>query len=42
MTQVVKKPTRRGVWLDLVLTKKEGLVGNVKDGAAVAAVTMRW
>ena len=28
--QVIEKPTRRGAMLDLVLTNKEGLVGNVK------------
>ena len=28
--QVIEEPTRRGVMLDLVLTNKEGLVGNVK------------
>jgi len=28
--QVIEKPTRRGGMLDLVLTNKEGLVGNVK------------
>jgi len=39
---VVEEPTRRGVLLDLVLTKKEGLVENVKAGAALAALTMRW
>ncbi|PKU44762.1 glycerol kinase [Limosa lapponica baueri] len=31
LTQVVEKPTRRGVLLDLVLTNKEGLVEDVKD-----------
>jgi len=30
LTQVVEKPTRRGVLLDLVLTKEEGLDGNVR------------
>jgi len=28
--QEIKESTRRGVMLDLVLTNKEGLVGNVK------------
>ena len=28
--QVIEEPTRRGAMLDLVLTNKEGLVGNVK------------
>ncbi|PKU44178.1 pre-mrna-processing factor 17 [Limosa lapponica baueri] len=30
LTQVVEKPTRRGVLLDLVLTNKEGLVEDIK------------
>lgn len=30
LTQVIEKPTRRGVLLDFVLTKKKELVGNVK------------
>jgi len=30
LLQVIKEPTRRGVMLDLVLTNKEGLIGNVK------------
>ena len=30
LLQVVEEPTRRGAMLDLVLTNKEGLVGNVK------------
>ncbi|KAF1441782.1 hypothetical protein FQV07_0011647, partial [Pygoscelis papua] len=30
LLQVVEEPTRRGAVLDLVLTNKEGLVGNVK------------
>ncbi|GAB0183586.1 hypothetical protein GRJ2_000823900 [Grus japonensis] len=30
LLQVTEKPTRRGAMLDLVLTNKEGLVGNVK------------
>ncbi|GAB0188484.1 hypothetical protein GRJ2_001313700 [Grus japonensis] len=30
LLQVIEKPTRRGVMLDLVLTNKERLVGNVK------------
>ncbi|GAB0208992.1 mitochondrial enolase superfamily member 1 [Grus japonensis] len=33
--QVVEEPTRRGVLLDLVLTNKEGLVGDVKDGGSL-------
>jgi len=40
LTQVVEEPTR-SVPLDLVLTKKEGLVENVKAGAALAALTIR-
>ncbi|GAB0208304.1 mitochondrial enolase superfamily member 1 [Grus japonensis] len=32
LTQVVEEPMRRGVLLDLVLTNKEGLVGDVKVG----------
>jgi len=30
LLQLIEKPTRRGVLLDLVLTNEEGLVGNVK------------
>ena len=30
LLQVMDDPTRRGAMLDLVLTSKEGLVGNVK------------
>ncbi|GAB0187151.1 hypothetical protein GRJ2_001180400 [Grus japonensis] len=30
LLQVIEEPTRRGVMLDLVLTNREGLVGNVK------------
>ncbi|GAB0183649.1 hypothetical protein GRJ2_000830200 [Grus japonensis] len=30
LLQVIEKPMRRGAMLDLVLTNKEGLVGNVK------------
>jgi len=30
LLQVIEEPTRRGAMLDLVLTNKEGLVGNVK------------
>ena len=30
LLQVTEEPTRRGAMLDLVLTNKEGLVGNVK------------
>ena len=44
LTQVVEEPTRRGVLLDLVLTNKERVVGDMKAGglwAALAAVTMR-
>lgn len=32
LTQVVEKPTRRGELLDLALTNKKGLVGDVKVG----------
>ncbi|GAB0179469.1 hypothetical protein GRJ2_000412200 [Grus japonensis] len=35
LTQVVEEPTRRGVLLDLVLTKKGGLVGDVKVGGSL-------
>ncbi|GAB0204057.1 hypothetical protein GRJ2_002871300 [Grus japonensis] len=35
LTQVVEEPTRRGVLLDLVLTNKEGLVGDVKLGGSL-------
>ena len=28
--QVIEEPTRRGAMLDLILTNKEGLVGDVK------------
>ncbi|GAB0180032.1 hypothetical protein GRJ2_000468500 [Grus japonensis] len=28
--QVIEEPTRRGAMLDLVLTNKEGLIGDVK------------
>ncbi|GAB0209624.1 hypothetical protein GRJ2_003428100 [Grus japonensis] len=30
LLQVIEEPTRRGAMLDLVLTNKEGLVGDVK------------
>ncbi|GAB0190799.1 hypothetical protein GRJ2_001545200 [Grus japonensis] len=30
LLQVIEEPTRRGVMLDLILTNKEGLVGDVK------------
>ncbi|PKU37650.1 mast stem cell growth factor receptor kit [Limosa lapponica baueri] len=33
--QVVEEPTRRGVLLNLVLTKKEGQVGDVKAGGSL-------
>jgi len=39
LLQVTEKPMRRGAMLDLVLTNKEGLVGNVK---LKAAVTTKW
>ena len=35
MMQMVEKPTRRGVLLDLVLTNKEGLVEDVKVGGSL-------
>ncbi|GAB0208473.1 mitochondrial enolase superfamily member 1 [Grus japonensis] len=35
LTQVVEEPTRRGVLLDLVLTNKEGLVGDAKVGGSL-------
>ncbi|GAB0180275.1 hypothetical protein GRJ2_000492800 [Grus japonensis] len=30
LLQVIEEPTRRGAMLDLILTNKEGLVGDVK------------
>jgi len=33
--QVVEEPTRRGVLLDLVLTKKEGLIEDEKAGGSL-------
>lgn len=33
--QVTEEPTRRGAMLNLVLTNKEGLVGNVKVGGSL-------
>jgi len=30
LTQVIEEPTREGALLDLILTKKEGLVGDMK------------
>ena len=39
LLQVIEEPMRRGAMLDLVLTNKEGLVGNVK---LKAAVTTKW
>jgi len=35
LMQVVEEPTRRGALLDLVLTNKEGLVGDVKVGGRI-------
>ncbi|GAB0207135.1 mitochondrial enolase superfamily member 1 [Grus japonensis] len=35
LIQLVEEPTRRGVLLDLVLTNKEGLVGDVKVGGSL-------
>lgn len=35
LTQVVKEPMRRSVLLDLVLTNKEGLIGDVKSGGSL-------
>ncbi|GAB0194032.1 hypothetical protein GRJ2_001868500 [Grus japonensis] len=35
LLQVIEKPTRRGAMLDLVLTNKEGLVGDVKLKASL-------
>jgi len=32
LTQVVEKPTKRGVMLDFILTNVEGLVGDVRVG----------
>jgi len=40
--QVMEEPMKRGVLSDLVLTNKEGLIEDVKFGAALAAVTMKW
>ena len=42
LTQVVEKPTRWDVLLDLILTNKDGLVEDVRLGVALAAATMRW
>lgn len=36
LTQVVEEPARRGVLLDLALTNKEGLAGDVKVGGSIA------
>lgn len=33
--------TRRGVLLDLVITKKDGLVGNVKARGSLGCMAMR-
>ncbi|PKU45109.1 mast stem cell growth factor receptor kit [Limosa lapponica baueri] len=30
LTQMIEKPMRRGIWLNLILTNKEGVVGNMK------------
>jgi len=40
LLQVIEEPTRRGAIMDLVLTNKEGLVGNVKvkDSPGCSAV----
>lgn len=35
LTQVVEEPARRGVLLDLALTNKEGLAGDVKVGGSI-------
>ena len=35
LMQVVEEPTRKGALLDLVLTKKEGLVEDVKVGGSL-------
>ena len=40
MTQVVEQPVQRGELLDFVPKNKEGLLGNVKVGTALDAVTM--
>lgn len=42
LVQVVKEPMRRGGLLDLTLTSQEGLVEDVKIGAVLAVVTVRW
>ncbi|KAM9598579.1 uncharacterized protein ACIBXB_004267 [Morphnus guianensis] len=40
--QVIEEPMRKTAMLDLGLTNKDWLVGNVKSRAALAAVTMKW
>lgn len=35
LTQVMEEPLRRGVLLDLVLTNKEALAGDVKTGGSL-------
>lgn len=45
--QGIEVPARRGAMLDLALTTKEGLVGNmklqvVKECEALPALTMNW
>ncbi|PKU29205.1 dtw domain-containing protein 2 [Limosa lapponica baueri] len=42
LLQMVEEPTRKGAMLDLVITNKEGLVGNVKLKGSLAAGTMKW
>ena len=39
LMQVVEKPTRRHVLLDLVLTNREGLTGDVKVGGSLKCST---
>ncbi|GAB0186642.1 hypothetical protein GRJ2_001129500 [Grus japonensis] len=42
LLQVTEEPTRRGAMLDVVLTNKEGLVGDVKLKGSLGAVTTKW
>lgn len=41
LTEVMEKPMRKGVLMDLVLTNKEGLVGGMKVGPALSTMTTR-
>jgi len=45
LLQVIEEPMSTGAMMDLVLTNKKGLVGNMKlkdSLGALAAVTMKW